>query len=83
MRYFIFYFLNVIAIKAVSQTNPAITSWLQNTSETGKYYVSGNPTLLDNNTLVNCQKVEYSEQFVYVTTEGIPSYPTGPFLDMF
>ena len=36
--------------------HPAITSWLQNTSETGKYYISGNPTLIDNNTLVNCQK---------------------------
>ena len=25
-------------------------------------------------------RLEYSD-FVYVTTEGVPSYPTGPFLD--
>ena len=31
--------------------------------------------------LVNCQKVEYSSNWVYVTTHGIPAYPTGPFLD--
>ncbi len=64
-----------------AQLNPAITSWLQNTNETGTYYVDGNPTLLDNNILVNCQKVEYSTNYVYITATGIPSYPTGPFLD--
>lgn len=30
---------------------------------------------------MNCQKVEYSNSFVYVTATGVPSYPTGPFLD--
>ena len=60
---------------------PAITSWLQNTTETGTYYVSGNSTAIDNGILYNCQKVEYSADFVYVTTKGIPAYPTGPFLD--
>ena len=48
---------------------------------TGQYYVQGNSTLIDNNTLVNCQRVEYSADFVYVTATGVPSYPTGPFLD--
>lgn len=61
--------------------SPAITSWLQNTTETGSYYVSGNSTAISNNVLVNCQKVEYSSDFVYVSTKGIPAYPTGPFLD--
>ncbi len=61
--------------------SPAITSWLQNTTETGTYYVSGNSTALDNGILYNCQKVEYSDDFVYVSTHGIPAYPTGPFLD--
>ena len=64
-----------------SQLSPAITSWLQNTTLTGNYYVSGNSTLISNNTLVNCQVVEYSSDFVYVSTKGVPAYPTGPFLD--
>ena len=60
---------------------PTITSWLQNTSQTGSYYMNGNGTPISNGILVNCQQVEYSNDFVYVTTEGVPSYPTGPFLD--
>ena len=72
----IFLFLN-----SQAQTNPAITSWLQNTTETGSYYVEGNSTVLDNEILYNCQAIEYSDDFVYISTNGIPSYPTGPFLD--
>lgn len=60
---------------------PIITSWLQNTTTTGSYYMSGNSTAIDNGIAVNCQQVEYSTDWVYVTTHGIPSYPTGPFLD--
>ncbi len=67
---------------AFAQTNPAITSWLQNTTQTGSYYtVAGGSTKIANNILVNCQKVEYSATSVYVSTKGIPSYPTGPFQD--
>jgi len=61
--------------------SPAITAWLQNTTETGSYYVAGNSVAIDNGILYNCQKVEYSNDFVYVTATGIPAYPTGPFLD--
>ena len=64
-----------------AQLSPAITSFLQNTTQTGTYYVEGNPTLLPNNILVNCQRVEYSDDFVYVTATGVPAYPTGPFND--
>ncbi len=64
-----------------AQLSPAITSWLQNNTETGTYYVEGNSTLIENNILVNCQRVEYSDDFVYVSATGIPAYPTGPFLD--
>ncbi len=64
-----------------AQLNPAITNWLQNTTETGSYYVSGNGTAIDNGILYNCQKVEYSDDFVYVHTNGIPAHPTGPFSD--
>ena len=60
---------------------PAVTSWLQNTTATGTYYVSGNSTAISNGILVNCQKVEYSNDYVYITATGVPSYTTGPFLD--
>ena len=64
-----------------AQTNPAITAWLQNTTLTGNYYRAGNSTLIANNILVNCQKVQYSANWVYVSTKGVPAYPTGPFQD--
>jgi hypothetical protein len=65
-----------------AQTNPAITSFLQNTTTTGSYYtVAGGSTKIANNILVNCQKVQYSTNFSYVTTTGVPSYATGPFQD--
>ena len=44
---------------------PAVTSWLQNTTQTGSYYMQGNSTAIDNGILVNCQKVEYSADFVF------------------
>jgi hypothetical protein len=65
-----------------AQTNPAITAFLQNTTATGSYYtVAGGSTKIANNILVNCQKVQYSSSFAYVTTTGVPSYATGPFQD--
>jgi len=60
---------------------PAITSWLQNTTQTGSYYTAGNSTAMDNGIAYNCQEVSYSANNVYIKTNGIPSYPTGPFLD--
>ncbi len=71
-----FTFMNLYA-----QLSPAITSFLQNNTETGSYYISGNSTAINNNILVNCQQVEYSDNFVYITATGVPAYPTGPFLD--
>ena len=70
-----------ISTLSIAQTNPAITSWLQNTTQTGSYYQSGNQTAISNGILVNCQAVQYSTNWVYVSTNGIPSYPTGPFMD--
>ncbi|MGB4958400.1 MAG: hypothetical protein WBO36_02930, partial [Saprospiraceae bacterium] len=60
----------VTAFPSFGQTNPAITSWLQNNSVTGTYYVSGNSTAISNNILVNCQAVHYSANNVYVSTKG-------------
>lgn len=66
---------------AQAQTSPAITSFLQNTTTTGTYYVAGNSTAQSNGILVNCQLVEYTADNVYVHTTGVPAYPTGPFQD--
>ncbi|MFM8371793.1 MAG: YHYH protein, partial [Bacteroidota bacterium] len=65
-----------------AQTNPAITSWLLNTTGLkGRHYVQGNPTPIQDNTPANVQTVQYSDNWVYVKSAGIPSYITGPFLD--
>ena len=66
---------------AVSQVSPAITAWLQNNTVTGRHYVSGNSTAINDADLVNVQSVKYSSTSVYATTTGIPAYVTGPFLD--
>ncbi|OYQ45599.1 hypothetical protein CHU92_01865 [Flavobacterium cyanobacteriorum] len=71
--------LNIGLLKA--QPNPAIISWLQNTTTTGYYYMSGNPTPISHGILVNCQQVRYSANWVYVNATGIPSYNIGPYLD--
>lgn len=64
-----------------AQTNPVITSWLQNTTINGSHYTNENSTAIQDNDLANVQLVQYSDDWVYVTTEGVPAYPTGPFLD--
>lgn len=61
--------------------NPAVYSWLQNTTGVGSYYMQGNSTPIANNIQYNCQEISYSNTAVYVATNGIPAYPTGPFLD--
>ena len=67
---------------AWSQTNPAITGWLQNTTGImGRHYISGNSTPIQDNVLANVQSVKYSATSVYIATNGIPAYVTGPFLD--
>ena len=80
-KYFWFLAFLLITINTQAQLNPVFTQWMQNTTQIGTYYMSGNSTPISNNTLVNCQKVEYSTTSVYVTATGIPAYPTGPFLD--
>jgi len=64
-----------------AQTNPIIRNWLQNTTTLGSYYMNGNSTAISNNITANVQVVQYSANSVYISTKGIPSYPTGPFLD--
>lgn len=71
-----------LSLEQYAQTNPAILSWLQNnTGITGRHYISGNSTPVNDAILANVQSVKYSANWVYVTTNGIPAYVTGPFLD--
>lgn len=64
-----------------AQMNPAITAWLQNTTVKGRHYVSGNSTPITDTYTANVQSVKYSSNNVYISTQGIPAYITGPFLD--
>ncbi len=72
----------VMALTSQAQLSPTITNWLINTTGIqGRHYVNGNPTPITDNVLANVQTVQYSNNWVYVTTTGIPAYITGPFLD--
>jgi hypothetical protein len=72
----------LVLLQASAQTNPLITSWLRNTTGiNGRHYVQGNSTPIEDNVLANVQSVQYSANWVYVSTTGIPAYVTGPFLD--
>jgi len=62
-----------------AQTNPAITAWLQNTSIMGSHYIQNNFTPIQDADLANVQVVQYSANWAYATTNGIPAYTTGPF----
>lgn len=75
------YSLVLTGFTTFGQTNPVITGWLQNTTIFGRHYVNGNSTPIQDNVLANVQSVKYSATSVYITTNGIPAYPTGPFLD--
>jgi YHYH protein/Secretion system C-terminal sorting domain len=65
-----------------AQTNPAITSWLQNTTGiVGRHYVAGNSTPIVDAVQANVQSVKYNTTHAYVAATGIPAYITGPFQD--
>lgn len=73
-------FLFAFAINA--QTNPAITSWLQNTTGiSGRHYITGNSTPIVDAVAANVQSVKYDANWAYVAATGIPAYITGPFQD--
>ena len=66
----------------VSAQTPEVTSWLINTTGlTGSHYVNNNPTVIQDAVSANVQLVQYSDNWVYISATGIPSYATGPFLD--
>jgi len=72
----------LIPMSMLAQTNPAITTWMQNTTGiTGRHYVAGNSTPINDSDLANVQSVDYDADWVYVSATGIPAYITGPFQD--
>jgi YHYH protein/Secretion system C-terminal sorting domain len=81
MRKTITLFSFFCSLLTFAQTNPVITSWLQNTTLNGSRYTTGNSTPITNNILANVQTVQYSSSWSYISTKGIPTYPTGPYLD--
>ncbi|HLP96231.1 MAG TPA: YHYH protein [Saprospiraceae bacterium] len=75
-------FLLSLVCNLYAQTNPAITSWLINTTGLkGRHYVNGNSIPVQDNVLANVQSVQYSTDWSYIQATGIPAYITGPFLD--
>lgn len=71
-----------LAVTATSQVNPVIGGWLQNTTGIkGRHYATGNSTPINDNVDANVQSVKYSGTSVYISTNGIPAYITGPFMD--
>jgi hypothetical protein len=82
MKKNLFILLIVCGQQAMAQLNPAIEHWMINsTGITGRHYIQGNSTPINETTLANVQTVQYSNNWVYVTTTGVPSYITGPFMD--
>lgn len=66
----------------LAQTNPAITSWLINTTgQKSRRYAAGSSNIINGTDSVNVQSVYYSPNFAYIRTKGLPAYPTGPFQD--
>lgn len=74
--------VSLLAAPVLAQTDPVITQWLFNTTNIqGRHYVAGNSTPIQDAVAANVQTVQYSANWSYVTTNGIPAYITGPFLD--
>jgi len=79
-KFFIILFFASAIVNA--QTNPVITKWLQNTTGiTGRHYITGNSTPINDAVQANVQSVQYNATYSYVSATGIPAYITGPFQD--
>lgn len=82
MKKTLFLIALVASFASHAQTNPAITGWLQNTTGiTGRHYVAGNSTPINDAVLANVQTVQYNATYSYISATGIPAYITGPFGD--
>lgn len=72
----------LLSASAIGQTEPEISGWLLNTTEiTGRHYVEGNSTPIEDDASANVQRIRYSDNTVYINSSGIPAYIVGPYLD--
>lgn len=78
---FLFICLFVLLNNSYSQ-NPRLSAWLRNTTIKARHYDKSTGSLIQDNDLANVQSVKYTGTDVYISTTGLPSYITGPFLDM-
>ena len=66
----------------IAQTNPAITSFLLNTTGVkGRHYLTGTSTPIQDSDSANVQKIQYSSSFAYIKASGIPAYVIGPYMN--
>lgn len=67
MKKLLFVSATALGMAAGAQVGPEVTSWLQNTTQTGYSGITS-----------NCQLVQYSTNNVYVSCTCIPAYSIGP-----
>ena len=80
----VFLFCGILssAVASLAQTNPVITSWIQNTTGiVNRRYAAGNSTPIIGTDSANVKTVLYSANWSYIRANGLPGYITGPFLD--
>jgi hypothetical protein len=75
------FLLFVSGFTLANAQNPVLTSWHINQGETGSYFQQGNSTPVTSTDSANVLLIQYTNDDVYITSNGIPDYPTGPFLD--
>ena len=73
-------FATIVAANVFSQS-PLLSAWLRNTTVTARHYDKTTGNLISDATIANVQSVKYNTTNVYISTTGVPSYITGPFLD--
>jgi hypothetical protein len=82
MKNIVLFLITLIISGSVFAQSPTVKNWLINTTGiTGKHYVNGNSTPIEDTAKANVQLVRYSDDYVYVNSSGIPAYTVGPYLD--
>lgn len=75
-----FFFFLIASIITQAQS-PYLSAWLRNSTIKARHYDKTTGALINDADLANVQSVQYNSTDVYITTTGLPSYITGPFLD--
>src|SRR5438045_1147797 len=68
----------ILSATIFAQTNPAITSWIINTTNQTGYNCSGCTPAVNGSIPANVQSVYYTSTDAYISASGIPSYNIGP-----